>query len=96
VSLGGSGQLDLQGRDVHFEFYTIWSQTLRKWLTTPFGDVTGLLSGGLFKIELTRVDGELKPKAVMLPAVTDPMKAVAERWRNRFHREPPTVRAAPR
>lgn len=95
VSLGGSGEMDFTGKDVRFEFYTIWSQTLRRWLTTPLGDVTGLLSGGLFKIELTRVDGELVPKAHMLPAVTDPVRAMAERWRNRFDR-PPAVRAAPR
>ena len=99
VSLGGSGEMDVAGKDVNFEFYTIWSQTLRRWLATPFGDVAGLVSGGLFKIELTRVDGALTPKAVMLPAVTDPVRAVAERWRTRFARDPappPTVRGAPR
>jgi hypothetical protein len=98
VSLGGSGELDTDGRDVRFEFYTIWSQTLRRWLATPLGDVTGLLSGGLFKIELTRVNGELTPKAHMLPAVTDPVRAVADRWRSRFGRDPapPTVRGATR
>ncbi|MCU0704805.1 MAG: hypothetical protein MUF18_12575 [Fimbriiglobus sp.] len=98
VSLGGSGEMDFTGKDVRFEFYTIWSQTLRRWLTTPFGDVTGLLSGGLFKIELTRVNGELVPKAHMLPAVTDPVRAMAERWRNRLGRDTPspTVRGASR
>ncbi len=96
VSLGGSGEMDFTGKDVRFEFYTIWSQTLRRWLSTPLGDVTGLLSGGLFKIELTRVNGEYVTKAHMLPAVTDPVRAMAERWRNRFGREtpPPTVRGA--
>jgi hypothetical protein len=60
--------------------------------------VTGLLSGGLFKIELTRVNGELVPKAHMLPAVTDPVRAMAERWRNRLGRDTPspTVRGASR
>jgi len=99
VSLGGSGEMDLDGNDVNFEFYTIWSQTLRRWLATPFGDVAGLLSGGLFKIELTRVNGTLTPKAHMLPMVTEPARAVAERWRNRFDRQPtttPTVRGASR
>lgn len=95
VSLGGSGEMDFTGQDVKFEFYTIWSQTLRRWLTTPLGDVTGLLSGGLFKIELSRVNGELTPKAHMLPAVTDPVRAMAERWRNRFDR-PPAVRGSGR
>ena len=67
ISLGGSGEMDTDGQYVKFEFYTIWSQTLKRWLTTPLGDVTGLLSGGLFKIELTREHGKLTPKAVMLP-----------------------------
>ena len=95
VSLGGAGELDTDGRYVSFEFYTIWSQTLKRWLTTPLGDVTGLLSGSLFKIELTRENGKLTPKAVMLPVVTDPVRNVAERLRNRFGQPPPAVRAAP-
>ena len=98
ISLGGSGEMDTDGQYVKFEFYTIWSQTLKRWLTTPLGDVTGLLSGSLFKIELTRDGGKLTPKAVMLPVVTDPVRAVAERLRNRFDKPgesqpPPTVRA---
>lgn len=98
VSLGGSGELNTASTDARFEFYTIWSQTLRRWLATPFGEVTGLLSGGLFKIELTRANGETAYQAHMLPAVTDPMRAVAERWRARLGRREaaPTVRAAPR
>ena len=94
VSLGGAGELDTDGQYVQFEFYTIWSQTLKRWLTTPLGDVTALLSGSLFKIELTRENGKLTPKAVMLPVVTDPVRNVAERLRNRFA-PPPTARAAP-
>ena len=96
ISLGGSGEMDTDGQYVKFEFYTIWSQTLKRWLTTPLGDVTGLLSGSLFKIELTREGGKLTPKAVVLPAVTDPVRAVAERLRNRFDKPgevPPTIRA---
>jgi len=83
VSLGGSGELDTSGQYVKFEFYTIWSQTLKRWLSSPLGDVTGLLSGSLFKIELSRENGKLIPKAHMLPVVTDPVRAVAERLRNR-------------
>ena len=100
VSLGGSGTMDMKGEDVKFEFYTIWSQTLRRMLMTPIGEVTGAVSGGLFKIELTRVNGTLTPKAYVLPAITDPMRAVADRWRNRFGRTEPntatTVRGSAR
>jgi len=83
VSLGGSGELDTTGQYVKFEFYTIWSQTLKRWLSSPLGDVTGALSGSLFKIELSRENGKLTPKTHMLPVVTDPVRAVAERLRNR-------------
>jgi hypothetical protein len=98
VSLGGGGEMDTDGKNVKFEFYTIWSQTLKRWLSTPFGDVTGLLSGSLFKIELTRENGKLVPKAHMLPVVTDPVRAVAERLRNRtapaeVPSRPATIRA---
>ncbi len=101
VSLGGSGELDTKGDDVRFEFYTVWSQALRRWLQTPLGDVTSALSGNLFRIEMSKSPGramEYKPQ--MLPVVTDPVKAVAERLRNRLGaRTPdaagPTYRAAP-
>jgi hypothetical protein len=98
VSLGGSGELDTGGEDVRFEFYTIWSQALKRWLSTPYGDVTSFLSGSLFKIEMVRrPDGEMDYRPHMLPVVTDPVRAVAERLRNRMGRpaEPPpaTIRA---
>ncbi len=91
VSLGGTGEMDFSGRDVRFEFYTVFSQTLRRLFTGPVGDVGGAVSGGLFKIELTRVNGQLTPKAHVLPAITDPMRAIAERWKARNER---TVRGA--
>ncbi len=89
LSLGGSGELDLKGDDVRFEFYTVWSQALRRWLTTPLGDVTSFLSGNLFKIEMVKQPGramEYRPQ--MLPVVTEPVKAVAERLRNRLATAP--------
>ena len=99
VSLGGSGTSDLAGKEPKFEFYTIWSQTLRRMLMTPIGEVTGAMSGGLFKIELTRVDGTLTPKAYVLPAITDPLRALADRWKQRTTGSvapATTVRGAPR
>ncbi len=98
VSLGGSGELDTALEDVRFEFYTIWSQALKRWLTTPVGDVTSLLSGSLFKIEMVRQrNGEMTYQPHMLPVVTDPVRAVAERLRNRLGRpdEPPPAPPPP-
>jgi hypothetical protein len=101
LSLGGSGELDLKGDEVRFEFYTVWSQALRRWLTTPLGDVTSFLSGNLFKIEMVKTPGramEYRPQ--MLPVVIEPMKAVAERLRNRLATAPtdpaPVQRPVPR
>jgi hypothetical protein len=92
VSLGGSGELDADAKDVKFEFYTIWSQTLKRWLTTPLGDPTAALSDKLFRIEATRTNGgDFKFTPRVVPAVTDPFRAVAERFRTRAG---PTVRAA--
>jgi AsmA-like C-terminal region len=93
VSLGGSGELDMAGRYVKFDFYTIWSQTLQRWLTTPFGDLTAMVSEKLFKIEVTRKpDGEMKYEPRPVPFVTDPFKAVVDRIRARAAKAP-TARA---
>ena len=92
VSLGGSGELDTAGEDVRFEFYTVWSQALKRWLTTPLGDVTSFLSGNLFKIEMQSKHGEMTYKSVVLPAVTEPFKNVAERLKNRLGQAPPPGR----
>ena len=97
VSLGGSGELSCSGDDARFEFYTVWSQALKRWLTTPLGDVTSFLSGNLFRIEVVKQNGEMKYVPHMLPAVTDPVRAVAERLRDRVGRlgdpDRPTARA---
>lgn len=93
VSLGGAGELDTAGKYVKFDFYTIWSQTLQRWLTTPFGDLTAMVSEKLFKIEVTRKpDGEMKYEPRPVPIVTDPFKAVAERIKARAAKQP-TARA---
>jgi hypothetical protein len=92
VSLGGSGELDMKGEDVRFEFYTIWSQALKRWLSTPFGDVTSYLSGNLFKIEMFKQPGrvmEYRPQ--MLPVVTEPMRNVLERFRSRSTTTSPAI-----
>lgn len=92
VSLGGSGELDMDAKDVKFEFYTIWSQTLKRWLTTPLGDPTSALSDKLFRIEATRTpNGEFKFTPRVVPVVTDPFRAIADRVRNRTGLQSPSV-----
>lgn len=81
VCLGGSGELDTRGEYVRFEFYTIWSQMLKRWLTTPVGDLTAFFSKSLFKIKMTRKDGVLTYDGEVVPIVTEPVKAMLERIR---------------
>lgn len=86
VCLGGSGELDIAGDYVKFDFYTIPSQVLAKLINTPVGDLTAFLSKNLFKIKLTRENGELKYRPEPVPLVTEPARAVADRLRARAAR----------
>lgn len=95
VSLGGSGELDIDAKNVSLEFYTIWSQTLKKWLTTPLGDPTSALSERLFRIDAVRTNGsEFRYTPRMVPIVTDPFRLVADRVKQRMGLTPePVIRA---
>jgi hypothetical protein len=79
ICVGGSGELDLAGDYVKFEFYTVWSQVLKQMGNTPVGDLTAFLSKNLFTIKMVRENGELKYKPEPVPLVTEPAKAVVER-----------------
>lgn len=85
ISLGGSGVVSTDGRNLRFECYTIWSQALHRLLNAPTGgELNGVLNSNLFKIEMVRRDGgpiDYKPR--VLPAVTDPVRAMVERVRGR-------------
>ena len=85
VSVGGSGEASTTGSDARFEFYPVLSQALKKWLTTPSGvDLTAVVNGGLFRVEVVRKDGKTEYKPHMLPGVTDPFRAAATRIRRRM------------
>lgn len=86
VCLGGSGELDTTGEYVKFDFYTLGSQVLARLRETPVGDLSAFVSKNLFKIKLTRENGELKYKPEAVPLVTEPMKAVADRLRPRLEK----------
>ena len=83
ICVGGSGELDLTGDYVKFEFYTVWSQVLKQMINTPLGDLSAFLSKNLFKIKLTRENGELRYRPEPVPVVTEPAKAVADRLKAR-------------
>jgi hypothetical protein len=84
VCVGGSGELDTTGEYLKFEFYTLGSEILAILVNTPVGDISAFLSRGLFKIRMTRENGTMKYKPEPVPAITEPVKAIAERMRNGF------------
>ncbi|MBA4189727.1 MAG: hypothetical protein C0467_17210 [Planctomycetaceae bacterium] len=86
LCLGGSGELDINGEYVKFDFYTLGSQVLARMINTPVGDLTAFLSKNLFRIKLTRENGELKYKPEAVPLVTEPARVVADRLRARAAR----------
>lgn len=81
ICVGGSGELDLTGDYVKFEFYTVLSTVLKQMRDTPVGAVTEFVSKNLFTIKMTRENGELKYRPEPVPLVTEPTKAVIERLR---------------
>jgi len=83
ICVGGSGELDTSGEYVKFEFYTLGSEILARLVNTPVGDVSAFLSRNLFKIKMTRENGVTKYKPEPVPAITEPIKAVTDRLRNR-------------
>jgi hypothetical protein len=86
VCLGGSGELDVSGNYVKFDFYTIFSEVLAQLINTPVGDLTAFLSKNLFTIKLTRENGELRYKPVFVQKVSEPASEVADRLRMRVAR----------
>src|SRR5207249_10110074 len=84
VCVGGSGELDTSGDYVRFDFYTLGSELLARLVNTPVADVSAFLSRSLFKIKMTRENGVLKYKPEPVPVVTEPVKAITDRLKNRF------------
>lgn len=83
ISLGGEGELNLDGTETHFEFYTIWSRLLKDWLTSPVGDLSAAMSKELFKIEVTGTLGsEMDYRKVAVPLIVDPFQRAMERMRS--------------
>lgn len=75
ISLGGEGEMNLDGSHAQFEFYTVWTN-IRNMLGGG-GDIAARISGNLYRI---RVAGDLsgdKPPRVTqeaLPGIVDPIR----------------------
>ncbi len=78
VSLGGEGEMKMDGSDVRFEFYPVWTK-MKEMFALP-GDWTGAISRKFLKIKVTGdLEGKLDYRAEPVPGIVDPVKRVIDR-----------------
>jgi hypothetical protein len=78
ISLGGEGSMKLDGSDVDFEFYPVWTK-LKEMFALP-GNWTSLISRQFLKIRVTGdLAGEMEYKAEPVPGIVEPVKRVMNR-----------------
>lgn len=80
ISLGGEGEMDLDGSRAQFEFYTVWTN-IRNMLGGG-GDVAARVSGNLFRIRVSGDLGGPHPPRVSqeaLPGIVDPIRRLLGR-----------------
>jgi hypothetical protein len=80
ISLGGEGEMNLDGTQAEFEFYTVWTN-IRNMLGGG-GDLAARISGNLFRIRVAGDLGGDKPPRVTqeaLPGIVDPIRRLLGR-----------------
>jgi|GEM_PF-4365001 len=75
LSLGGQGEMNLDGTDLRLEFYAIWSNMLAAMAIEPIENLLTRFSQNLFRIVVSgRVDGKLNFEREIVPVIVDPIK----------------------
>jgi hypothetical protein len=79
VSLGGEGEMNLDGSAAQFEFYTVWTN-IRNLLGVS-GELPARVSSNLYRIRVSGNLGEDKPRVTQepLPAVLEPVRRLLGR-----------------
>ena len=80
ISLGGEGEMNLDGSDAQFEFYTVWTNIRN--ILGGGGDVAGRISGNLFRIRVAGDFGGDRPPRITqepLPGIVDPIRRLMGR-----------------
>jgi hypothetical protein len=79
VSLGGDGEMDLDGKNAQFEFYTVWTN-IRNLLGVS-GELPARVSSNLYRIRVSGNLGVDKPRVTQepLPAVLEPVRRLLGR-----------------
>jgi hypothetical protein len=80
VSLGGEGEMNLDGSNAEFEFYTVWTN-IRNMLGGG-GDIASRISGNLFRIRVSGdLGGDRPPRVTQeaFPGIVDPIRRLMGR-----------------
>ena len=79
VSLGGDGEMDLDGKNAQFEFYTVWTNIRN--LLGGTGELPARVSSNLYRIRVSGNLGVDKPRVTQepLPAVLEPVRRLLGR-----------------
>jgi hypothetical protein len=80
ISLGGEGEMNLDGSRAQFDFYTVWTN-IRNLLGNG-GDLAARVSGNLFRIRVSGDLGSERPPKVTqeaLPGIVDPIRRLMGR-----------------
>lgn len=80
VSLGGEGEMDLDGKNAHFDLYTVWTNIRN--LLGGTGELPARLSSNLYRIHVAGDLGSDRPPRVTqepLPVVLEPVRRLLGR-----------------
>src|SRR5262249_45443086 len=80
ISLGGEGEMNLDGSNAQFDFYTVWTN-IRNMLGGG-SELAGRISGNLFRIRVAGDLGTDRPPRVTqepLPGIVDPIRRLLGR-----------------
>jgi hypothetical protein len=83
ISLGGQGEVNLDGTDAKIDFYAVWGRIAQA-LPALLRDLPAEVSQSLLKIEMRGSVAAPKFNAVTVPVLVDPVKGFLERVRQRM------------
>jgi len=78
ISLGGEGEMKIDGSEARFEFYPVWTK-MKEMFALP-GDWSGAISKRFLKIKVSGdLDGKMDYRAEPVPGIVEPVKRVVNR-----------------
>jgi hypothetical protein len=83
VSLSGRGTMNLDGSDVHLDFYVIWGRVV-EWLPPVIDQIPGKFSQYLLKVRMRgNIGGKVEFTKEPVPVLVEPIKELLKHMRGR-------------